>query len=176
MSVDEIKEENEPPGKLLETLRFPEVEVEIQPVTTSHLTADFGDTYCTSGFIVNSPRRRAALLWDLDNQNDWILNPSSEARQGLENLDLLFVDCNTWSVEEVSGKNTGHIGFERLRQYVNALQPRETVLIHLSGHEDGPGNHGWGWSNEEWEFNARQHWHELPGCVCVLNPGQMREM
>jgi hypothetical protein len=164
-----IEQENEPPGRLLNSLEFPDVGVEIQPITTSHVTADLGGMYCTAGSIVSGPKRCAGLIWDLDNQNDWILSPSPaarEARRCLGSLNVLFMDCNTWQVEEVGGKNTGHIGFERLQRYVNALQPRETVLIHLSGHEDGLGNQGWGWSNAEWELNAREHWSNSPGHVC----------
>lgn len=170
---------NEPPGRVLDPLRFPDFGVTIYPVTTSHLTADLGGMHCTAGFIIEGPRRRLGLIWDLDNLNDWILSPSAGTRdawQLLERLDALFIDCNTWQVEEVNGSNTGHIGFERLRRYVNALQPGETILIHLSGHEDGPGNPGWGWSNAEWELNAREHWGDSPGDVCVLSPGQMRAL
>jgi hypothetical protein len=168
-------QENEEPGRLLEPLKFSDFRIEVQPITISHVTAG---PYSTAGFVITGPTgRRAALIWDLDNTNDWILNPSAstrEARRLLERVDVLFMDCNTWRVEEVQGKNTGHIGFERLRLYVSAIEPRETVLIHLSGHEDGPENPGWGWSNLDWQLRARESWKALPGHVSVLNVGQFR--
>lgn len=173
-----VEDSNLPPGQLLEPVKRSDLKIEIQPITISHCTADLKGVYCTAGFVVTGPRgRRAGLLWDLDNQNGWIEHPDSntrDAQQLLQNLDVLFMDCNTWEAEEGEErntgqkKNTGHIGFVRLQQYVTVLHPKETVLIHLSGHADGPEHLGWGWSNAEWELNARAHWGDLPGQVCVL--------
>jgi len=167
--------DNKDPGHLLEPLKFSDIRVEVQPVAISHGTAGPSST---AGFVITGPTgRRAGLIWDLDNQNDWVLAPSEstkDACEALHRLDVLFMDCNTWRVEEVNGRNTGHLAFERLWRYAKALRPRETILIHLSGHEDGPGAPGWGWSNAEWELAARRHWADGPGHVSVLDPGDFR--
>jgi beta-lactamase family protein len=175
------------PGQLLDPLDFSYIGIPIRitPITISHHTADFVG-YCTAGFLIEGPRKRAALLWDLDSRNEWILHPTGskyptsidarETQRRLQELDTLFLDCNTWHDETVLPRPTGHIGFERLQEYVRALAPRETVLIHLSGHEDGSGSFGWGWSNAVWESAAQAHWHDLPGRVVVLNPGDMRHL
>lgn len=170
-----IVPESEEPGRLLEPLSFPDLRITVQPVTISNTTAG---PHSTAGFVITGPTgRRAGLLWDLDDQNDWIIDPSpstADARRLLHGLDVLFMDCNTWEVESVGGRTTGHIGFVRLQRYATALQPRETVLIHLSGHEDGPGNPRWGWSNEDCQLQARRQWRDGPGYVSVLNPGAFR--
>lgn len=167
--------ESESPGVLLPPINTGALglgaPISIQPLTISHETAG---AYSTAGFIIKRESgKRIALLWDLDKLNDaWVLGGgTSEALSALRGVDVLFVDCNTWSAE-----GRGHITFQGLRQYVDVIRPSETVLIHLSGHEDGRGNPGFGWSNGEWEARARGAWRTDWGLVTVLNPGQIRTL
>jgi len=51
----------------------------------------------------------------------------------MSNADYLFIECNTWRVEGV-----GHTTFLKAKEYIKALRPKQTFLVHLSGHEDRP--------------------------------------
>ncbi len=51
----------------------------------------------------------------------------------MSNADYLFIECNTWRVEGV-----GHTTFLKAEEYIKALKPKQTFLVHLSGHEDRP--------------------------------------
>jgi len=53
------------------------------------------------------------------------------------------------------------------------LSPKQTILMHLSGHPDQPGNPGWGWTNERWREEAAKVWKEqsLLGSVTVPEIG-----
>lgn len=128
--------------------------------------------------MIEYEAKKVVLLWDIDNRNGWIDNPTSdeqkEAVKMLSGADYLFIDCNTWSVEEPNGKNTGHASFLTVLRYAKVLSPtRTTFLVHLSGHEDGKGNPGWGWNGPTWEQKAQEVWatHNLPGRLCVPHIG-----
>ncbi|MBN2284260.1 MAG: hypothetical protein JXO48_10255 [Deltaproteobacteria bacterium] len=173
-----VSGEQSPPGTLLDPIPVEPEELVITPVSVSHVTADidhvtFKETFHSSAsFVVEAGNRKAVLLWDLDNGNDWIMNPDSREREDAVNLmsdaDYLFIDCLTWGVEEVRGHNTGHLSFGTVRKYAAKLRPRQTLLVHLSGHEDGEGA-GRGWSDERWTDEAGRVWREegLPGTVGV---------
>jgi len=130
---------------------------------------------CCASFVVERKGgKKAVLLWDIDNKNDWIEKPTSDEQRKavelMERADYLFIDCNTWSVEAVNGKSTGHVSFFQASRYARALRPKgETLLVHLSGHEDGKGNPGWGFSDNRWQQEARKVWQEkrIPGDVRV---------
>jgi hypothetical protein len=134
--------------------------------------------YNSACFIIETGRKKTALLWDLDNKNGWILNPQAEAQKktvaALTGADYLFIDCFSWTVEEVVGFNTGHLSFATVRQYARALQPKETLLVHMGGHEEGEGNPGWGWTDRQWEEGASKLWSAegLPGTVRVPATGE----
>ena len=127
----------------------------------SHSGADFNPEnfketqYNCACFVIQTERKKTVLLWDLDNKNDWILNPETEGAEKDRGASLrgrpLFIDCFSWTVEEVVGFNTGHLSFATVRKYAKALQPKETLLVHMGGHEEGEGNPGWGWTDRQWE-------------------------
>ncbi|MEZ4516095.1 MAG: hypothetical protein R3C44_04390 [Chloroflexota bacterium] len=56
-------------------------------------------------------------------------------------------------------------------RYAARLHPRETLPVHLSGHPDGKGNPGWGWTDAQWTPAAARVSsganHRLPGNVRV---------
>jgi hypothetical protein len=157
--------------------------IRITPFSVSHGGADlnpenFKETFpCSASFVIETPLKKAVLLWDLDNRNDWILQPDGDHRRGtlekIANPDLLFIDCFSWTVEEAHGFSTGHLSFRTVRRYVKALNPRETFLVHMSGHEEGEGNPGFGWTDSRWEEEARKTWKAegLPGNVSVARAG-----
>ena len=176
--------ESEPPGTLLEPIPLCSDGIGITPVSVSHAGADinpenFKDRqFNCACFVVQTDRKKTVLLWDLDNKNDWILNPRTEGQERaverLSGADILFLDCFSWSVEEVAGFSTGHLSFATARKYAKALQPKETLLVHMGGHEEGEGNPGWGWTDRQWEEEARKLWKagSLPGTMRVPAMGE----
>jgi ribonuclease BN (tRNA processing enzyme) len=177
-------QESEPPGKVLAPVPLGIDGIEITPVSVSHSGADidpenFKQTrYNCACYVVRTDRKKAVLLWDLDNKNDWILNPVSPEQENavalLSGADYLFLDCFSWTVEEVSGFNTGHLSFATARKYARALRPAQTVMVHMGGHEEGEGRPGWGWTDAQWEREARILWEKdsLPGLVRIPVMGE----
>jgi hypothetical protein len=41
--------------------------------------------------------------------------------------------------------------------YFEIVRARRTLLVHMSGHEDGPGAPGYGWTDAEWSAAAKKH-------------------
>jgi hypothetical protein len=158
--------------------------IEITPLSVSHAGADISAEsfkeicYNSACFIIRTGRKKTVLLWDMDNGNGWIVNPQTQAQkktvEALSGADHLFIDCFSWTVEEVAGFNTGHLSFATVRQYAKALRPKETLLVHMGGHEEGEGNPGWGWTDRQWEEGASALWSAggLPGTVRVPAMGE----
>ncbi len=177
-------EESEPPGSLLVPIALGAEGIEITPLSVSHAGADinpesFKETRFNSAcFIIRTGRKKTVLLWDLDNKNNWIVSPETEAQkktvEALRGADHLFIDCFSWTVEEVVGVNTGHLSFATVRRYAKVLQPKETLLVHMGGHEESEGNPGWGWTDETWGAEAQKLWaaEGLTGTVRVPAMGE----
>ncbi len=176
--------EAEPPGTLLDPIPLGTNDISITPVCVSHAGADispenFKDRlYNCACFVVQTERSKTVLLWDLDSGNTWVTNPETEAQRKAAELlagaDLLLLDCFSWTVEEHAGFSTGHLSFATARKFAKVLQPRETLLVHMGGHEEGEGNPGWGWTDERWTQEARKLWtaEGLPGTVRVPVMGE----
>lgn len=175
-----------PPGTVLGAIDVGVSDVEVTPISVSHDTADFDAVsrqrlQCSAGFVLRHARSKAVLLWDIDNTNDWILHPQGDEKRTVElcsKADYLIADCNTWKTEEAGGRSTGHTSFSTLLGYAQALEPRVTYLVHLSGHEDGPGNPGWGWDDGTWARMSQAAWKEAsaPGIVLVPHIGLTVEL
>lgn len=175
-----VSGERLPPGTVLPTLDLGMAGVAVTPVTVSHFGADVNPqnrsevVYSSAAFVVQTERVKAVLLWDIDNQNEWLWTPQ-DAREKtavslLKNADYLFIDTTFWRTRD---EPTTHPGFTQVCQIAANLQPRQTILMHLSGHPDGCGNPGWGWTNERWRQEATAVWQEqgLPGSVTVPEIG-----
>ena len=114
---------------------------------------------------------KTILLWDVDSSNEWLVSPQTEAQETavslLSHADYLFVDTAFWQAKP--NKTTSHPSFSNVQRYAASLQPRQTFLVHLSGHPDGRGNPGWGWENGRWQAEAQHVWQtkNLPGQVHV---------
>ncbi len=179
-----ISDESCPPGFLLEPVPLNREGITITPFSVSHYTADIDPAdfknklYSSASFIIETGERKTILLWDVDNMNDWLLTAASGERartlKRLRNADCLFIDCLSWNVEEVRGYNTGHLAFSTVKKYVQALHPKQTCLVHMSGHEDEEGSEGWGWENSRWQEEAKKVWRSegLPGSVRVPSIGE----
>lgn len=168
------------PGTVLPALDLDLNGVQITPVSVSHFGADVNPQdrsevfYSCAAFVVETETKKAVLLWDIDNQNDWLWAPKAAQEETAVSLfshaDYLFIDTAFWRTRE---ERTTHPGFGQVCQIAANLSPKQTVLMHLSGHPDGPGNPGWGWTNEQWREAAAIVWEEdsLPGSVTVPEIG-----
>ena len=180
-----FSDENRPPGTVLPPLPINLPGVMITPVTLSHFGADRcaedkeRTCYSCAGFVVETAVSKTALLWDVDSENEWIVSPQTVEQENavrlLSGADYLFIDTAFWSARE---KRSTHPGFNNVQRYARALSPRETLLVHLSGHPDGRGNAGWGWTNGRWQTEAQNVWEResLPGCVRVPHIGEEFEI
>ncbi|MFH1079862.1 MAG: MBL fold metallo-hydrolase [Pseudomonadota bacterium] len=177
-------QESEPPGTLLPPIPLGVNGIIITPLSVSHSGADLNPEnfkeaqYNCACFVIRTETKKAVLLWDLDNKNDWILTPRTEDQEKavelLSGADYFFMDCFSWTVEEVVGFNTGHLSFATARSYARVLKPTETLLVHMGGHEEGEGSPGWGWTDRQWQEEAQKLWaaDNLPGSVRVPAMGE----
>lgn len=172
------------PGTLLPPLAGMPSETTITPVAVSHYTADLradgsGPFPACAGYIIEVPRRKVALLWDLDSENRWLAEPQSVEEQmavtRLMEADILAIDTCYWHRKP---RRTTHPALDNVVGYVASLRPRLTLLMHMSGHPDGRGNLGWGWTNAEWTANAAERWaqEQLPGEVMTPFTGQIFDL
>ena len=110
-------------------------------------------------YIVQIGQRKAVFGWDID------VPDAQRPSDGKENIEvikdhlhilkgahLLLMAANTW---EVTG--TGHTSYIRAREYINKIAAERVYLVHLSGHEDGPGHDGYGWTDSEWQVAVSPH-------------------
>jgi len=174
--------DNEPPGTLLAPVPLAIAGVTVTPVSVSHRNADRSvydqrrKQYCCAAFVIATARARCVLLWDIDSENEWLVAPQTAEQEAavalLANADYLFVDTLLWKAKSYP---TNHASFSHVRRYARALLPRQTLLVHLSGHLDDPGNPGYGWSDGRWEEEASAVWQEegLPGSVRVPHIGDV---
>jgi len=109
---------------------------------------------------------RMIFAWDLDTPQTQLpdgvtCNLDVFADPALHGADLLLLECNTWQVsrrwERFRWHTTGHSCFLAGWSYVEACRPRRLGLVHLSGHEDGDGSPGHGWTDDEWIDAAWRH-------------------
>ncbi len=175
----QVSAENLPPGRILKQVVVGAPDLTITPVTVSHFSADQSPTgqdvqYACAAFVIETKARKCVLLWDIDNQNEWLLNPGTQERKSVEllsNADVLFVDTSYWNNKS---KRASHPSFEQVCEIAHCLVPAETILVHLSGHPDGPAKPAFGWTNERWQLEAQRRWQkdDLPGKVTVPHIGQ----
>lgn len=173
--------ENEPPGTVLPPVPLALAGVTVTPVAVSHYTADKGvrdgtqARYACAAYVIETAETKAVLLWDVDSSNTWLAEPETPVQEtavaALSQADFLFVDTALWRARP---NRMTHPSFDNVRRYARTLTPQRTYLMHLSGHPDGRGNPGWGWTNERWQTEAQAVWVEagLPGEVFVPAMGQ----
>ena len=170
-------------GRLLEAVPLPNTDLQVTPVSLAHSSADLhaphGEEHlpCCAGFILKTQQHKTALLWDMDATNTWLEQPNyaeQEAFIALQGCDQIFIDCNTWHYsQQANGQPASHASFAMVSRIARALEPRQTFLMHLSGHEDALGN-GFGWSDARWQLEANSVWQRegLRGSVHVPWIGQ----
>lgn len=176
-----LSDENEPPGTVLSPITWAIPGLRVTPVTVSHFGADRPVDGCKcvryscAAFVVETATCKTVLLWDIDSENEWLVMPQTDAQktavQLLSAADYLFIDTAFWQAKE---HRATHPSFENVQRIAAHLCPRQTLLMHLSGHPDGYGNPGFGWSNAQWTAAAQTAWaaHALPGHVRVPALGE----
>ena len=171
-----LSDENNPPGTVLSPVPVALAGMTITPVTVSHFGADrcvhdhAQTCYSCAAYVIETAVSKTVLLWDIDTENEWLAKPQTDAEKTavflLSNADTLFIDTTFWHKPD---RRRTHPGFQNVQRYARTLTPRHTLLMHLSGHPDGRGNAGWGWTNGRWQTEARKVWvaENLPGTVSV---------
>ena len=126
--------------------------VRITPLPVVHGQAEGAVIY-----VAETLGKKVVFAWDIETPDaafsDGRTNLDvfrSHARL-LENADVHLQECNTWSAP---GK--GHTSLEASRPYFEIVRARRTLLVHMSGHEDGPGHPGYGWTDQEWNAAAKK--------------------
>lgn len=169
----------EPRGQLMEPLRLDLPGAQITPISITHHSADSDCATglfrpCCAGYLLETANSRTALLWDLDQENLWLLEPDHPTAQLLRGLDHLFIDCTSWQdAHDEQGRPLSHASFLFVQQVAGNLLPQNTWLVHLSDH-DNPSSPGFGLTEEGWQEMARTEWQRLglPGQVHVPRIGQ----
>ncbi len=175
----------EPMGTLLDGFGLELPGVKITPISQSHSTADLNPERpaealpCCAGYLLEFSDHevgdhKVGLLWDLDASNLWLEDPSSEAVRRLRGADHIFFDSNTWAYSaSPDGRPASHASFALIQRFARVLEPKQSWLVHLSGHEDAPGD-GFGWEDSRWQLEAERVWAErgLPGNVRVPALGE----
>jgi glyoxylase-like metal-dependent hydrolase (beta-lactamase superfamily II) len=138
--------------------------VRITPLPVVH-----GSTEGAVIYVAEALGRKVLFAWDIE-------SPEAAFPDGQTNLqiferhtsllkgaDLHIQECNTWSF---SGR--GHSTYHSARAYFEIVQARRTLLTHLSGHEDGPGNPGFGWTDARWQAAVENEGVEIAKQGMVL--------
>ncbi len=181
----DVQDENAPPGTVLPQVALPVPDLRVTPVSVSHFGADRHPDdpglvqYSCAAFVVETERAKTALLWDIDSENEWLVQPETVAQKTavtlLSHADYLFIDTAFWRAKK---QRATHPSFDNVQRIAANLRPRHTLLMHLSGHPDGYGNPGFGWTNAQWTAAAREVWtaKALPGTVRVPSVGERFEL
>ena len=70
----------------------------------------------------------------------------------LQDADLLIIEANTFEkTTGPKGKPTGHTSYKAAGEFIALIDAKRVLLTHLSGHEDGEGNPGFGRKDSAWE-------------------------
>jgi hypothetical protein len=94
---------------------------------------------------------------------------------GTKPLARVSEKSETWLYDQNKlGRPASHLSFAIVRRFARILEPKQTWLMHLSGHEDQLGT-GFGWDDATWRHNAKNACNEagLSGSVDVPTIGQI---
>ena len=132
--------------------------VKVTPIPVAH-----GSVEGAVIFVFQVDDKKVVFGWDIDVPDAKLpkdggrKEPRTNAQvfenhsQLLLEPDVYFVPANTWNAT-----GTGHTSFEAARHYIRAVRAkRGTYLLHMSGHEDGSNNPGFGWTDQDWETHAQ---------------------
>jgi hypothetical protein len=112
-------------------------------------------------FVAEIGSKKVVFAWDIDVPpkglpSGGITNEEVMTRNAsrFEGTDILFIAANTWNADETKAggeKATGHSSYLRAKSYFQSINAKKVFLVHLSGHEDGEGNYGHGYTDSDWD-------------------------
>src|SRR5206468_5236912 len=128
--------------------KIPNSPIEFMPIGVAH---GRGGGICNDAvfFVATALKsgKRVVFGWDIDDPeakrpsdsqtNIDVIRGNLPALSGAE---LYFLPANTWAAT-----GTGHTPLRLAQQYIGEVNARRVLLLHMSGHEDGAGNPGYGW-------------------------------
>ncbi|MBW3600849.1 MAG: hypothetical protein KY475_26730, partial [Planctomycetes bacterium] len=123
-------------------------------------------------YIAEARGKKAAFAWDLETPDAAFpggrtnLDVFQSHESVLAGADVYVQECNTWSA---AGK--GHTAYQASQPYFDIVRARRTLLVHMSGHEDGPGNPGYGWTDEQWSAALKKDAVEAARQGMILRVG-----
>lgn len=131
--------------------------IDFMPIGVAH---GLGGGLCKNAVIfvatASASRKRVVFGWDIDVPDakrpldgHTNIDVIRENRAALSGAELYFLPANTWAAT-----GTGHTSLLAAQQYINECHANRVLLLHMSGHEDGVGNAGYGWSDVEWADNV----------------------
>lgn len=129
--------------------------VRFTPIPVAH-----GDIQGSVIFVADIGSQRVVFAWDIDVPSKAMSNGVTNQeviernRLSLARTRLLFLAANTWAADDTpegGRKRTGHTSYRRAQSYVDLIKAEKTYLTHMSGHEDGKGHAGYGWTDSRWE-------------------------
>jgi len=122
--------------------------VSIFPLPVAHGKIDGAVIY-----LAEVCAKRIILGWDID------VPTATPPKGGLTNLEILKANLSKMKGAELyllpantfSAIGTGHTSYQAAREYIKLIGAKRVLLVHLSGHEDGDGRRGHGWTDSQWE-------------------------
>lgn len=152
----------------MNSLLLPVAVQEEPKVTVTAVEVAHGGIKGAVVYIFKIGEKKVVCFWDIDMPEALRLSdalPNSTALQErktlFEDADCMILEENIHSVSTSHGKPTGHTTYEGALTYLDMLAPKarkegKVFITHMSGHEDGAGNPGYGWSDSEWEKTISQ--------------------
>lgn len=132
--------------------------VEFMPIGVAHGRG--GGTCKDAVFFVataSESGKRVVFGWDIDvpdarrpSGKQTNIEVIREKLAALTGAEIYFLPANTWAAT-----GTGHTSLQLAQEYIDEVNPKRVLLLHMSGHEDGEGNPGYGWSDVEWADNVK---------------------
>lgn len=127
-------------------------------------------------YVVKVKNTKTIFCWDVDVPSAG--DPSNikifeENKLLFKGAKLLLLEANTWkktNIKKVGKKKeepTGHTSYQAAKAYISLIQAKKTLLMHLSGHEDGKGKKGYGWTDQDWDN------HVSPDGIGVARQGKL---
>ena len=134
--------------------------IQVTPLPVAH-----GDIKGAVIYVAEIGSSKVIFGWDMDIPDKQLPSGKEtnlqifERNKGLlKKAKIYFLPANTWRADETNGKKTGHTSYLSAHsKYLEIIKAKKTYLVHMSGHEDGVGNQGFGWTDSEWETAVAPH-------------------